>query len=184
MREPELHEPWRSFLRALDKELDGPVELHCFGGFVIASMHNFTRVTADVDVFQVIGTAAQFVVGLAGQGSRLHQQHKVYLDFVTVASVPEGYDTRLIPLFPDEFTHLRLMAMDAHDLVLAKLARNIDRDREDVRRLAMDGSLDVAVLKQRYAEELRYQSGRPEREDLTLQLWIEMIDEIADYGRA
>ncbi|MGE3404332.1 MAG: DUF6036 family nucleotidyltransferase [Vicinamibacterales bacterium] len=170
-------------MKGLDENLEGPIELHCFGGFVIASMHNFTRVTADVDVFQVLGAGAQSVVGLAGFGSRLHQEHKVYLDFVTVASVPDNYDTRLIRLFPEEFRHLRLMAMEAHDLVLAKLARNVDRDREDVRRLALNGSLDVAVLKRRYDDELRYQSGWPEREDLTLQLWVEMIEEIAGYGR-
>ena len=28
-------EPWRSFLRELDKPLKGPVELRCLGGFVI-----------------------------------------------------------------------------------------------------------------------------------------------------
>jgi hypothetical protein len=31
------------------------------------------------------------------------------------------------------------------------------------------------MLEQRYTSELRWQLGRPEREDLTLRLWIEMI---------
>ena len=31
-----LSEPWRSFLLDLDHELEGPTELHCFGGFVVA----------------------------------------------------------------------------------------------------------------------------------------------------
>lgn len=179
MPELRLHEPWRAFLHALDDHLDAPVEIHCLGGFVIASMHNFTRVTADVDVFQVVGTSAHAIASLAGQGSPLHQAHKVYLDIVAVASVPDNYAARLIPIFPNEFRHLRVMAMEAHDLVLAKLARNIDRDREDVRRLALNGSLDAEVLTRRYEDELRYQSGRPDREDLTLRLWIEMIEELS-----
>ena len=33
------------------------------------------------------------------------------------------------------------------------------------------------VLRERYVEELRPYLGRPEREDLTLELWIEMINE-------
>ncbi len=183
MSEPLLQDPWRSFLVALDTTLTAPTELHCLGGFIVAAMHDFARVTADIDVIQVRGTAAPALVTLAGRGSRLHQEHRIYLDFVTVASVPEDYEARLIPLFPSTFTQLRLKALEVHDLVLAKLARNIDRDREDVRRLATDGKLDAAVLQRRYDEELRYQSGRPEREDLTLRLWIEMIREIQGQGR-
>ena len=182
MHEPHLHEPWGAFLRDLDQRVGGPTELHCLGGFVIASMHNFTRVTADVDVIQARGTSAAEVAKLAGRGSPLHTQHKVYIDIVTVASVPEDYEARLIPLFPTTFARLRLMALEPHDLVLAKLARNIDRDREDVRRLATNGELDTDVLQRRYDEELRFQSGRPEREDLTLRLWIEMIREIQGQG--
>ncbi len=87
----------------------------------------------------------------------------MYLDIVTVASVPENYPERLI---------------ERHDLVLARLARNIDRDREDVKRLAAGPGLDPQVLKQRYESELRHQFGRPEREDLTLELWLEMIQEV------
>ncbi len=38
--------------------------------------------------------------------------------------------------------------------------------------------LDIALLKQRYRDELRWQLGNPEREDLTLELWLEMISEL------
>ena len=56
--------------------------------------------------------------------------------------------------------------------------RNIDRDREDVVALARGPGLDIDVLRQRYQEELRPKLGRPEREDLTLRLWIEIIEEL------
>ena len=62
--------------------------------------------------------------------------------------------------------------------MLAKLCRNIDRDREDVAALARGPGLDVEVLNQRYRDELRPKLGRPDREDLTLRLWIEMIEEL------
>ena len=52
------------------------------------------------------------------------------------------------------------------------------RDREDVKRLARGPGLDVAVLRDRYAQELRFQLGRPDREDLTLQLWVDIIEEL------
>ena len=34
----------------------------------------------------------------------------------------------------------------------------------------------------RYESELRDQLGRPEREDLTLDLWIDIIDEVGREG--
>jgi hypothetical protein len=60
---------------------------------------------------------------------------------------------------------------------LSKLERNIQRDRDDVKHLARTVPLDPEVLKYRYQKELRWQLGNPEREDLTLQLWIEAIQE-------
>ena len=124
------------------------------------------------------GTDAATLVRLAGKGSELHRRHKVYLDIVTVATVPEHYESRLLDLFPDRFQNLWLKAFERHDLVLAKLERNIDRDREDLRRLAEGPGLDVDVLRDRYTTELRPSLGRPDRDDLTLQLWVEIIQEV------
>jgi hypothetical protein len=97
---------------------------------------------------------------------------------VAVATVPELYESRLSELFPRRFRNLRLKALERHDLVLAKLERNIDRDREDLRRLVLGPGLDLGVLRERYATELRPWLGRPDREDLTLQLWLEIILEV------
>ena len=177
-----LREPWQSLFEALDRELAGPSELHCFGGFVVAEHYGLVRATADVDVFDSRGTDLATVARLAGKGSPLHLQHKVYVDVVTVADVPDDYDTRLIDMGVSGLTHLRLRAFERHDLVLAKLARNIDRDREDVVALARGPGLDVEVLEERYRQELRPKLGRPDRDDVTLRLWVEMIEEIESSG--
>jgi hypothetical protein len=58
-----------------------------------------------------------------------------------------------------------------------EIDRNIDRDREDVKFLACVVPFDLQVLEERYVKELRPSLGIPEREDLTLRLWIEMIEE-------
>jgi hypothetical protein len=50
-------------------------------------------------------------------------------------------------------------------------------DRDDVRFLAAAVPLDVNVLRERYASELRPLLGNPGREDLTLNLWTEIIQE-------
>ena len=114
---------------------------------------------------------------LGMQGGPLHKKYKVYLDRVGVAKVPENYESRLTEIFPKTFEHLRLFALDPYDLALSKLERNIQRDRDDVKHLARTVPLDLEVLKERYQEELRWQLGNPEREDLTLRLWIDAIEE-------
>jgi hypothetical protein len=119
------------------------------GGFVLAEHYGLVRPTADVDLIESLGTDKGSIAQLAGRGSALHKRHRVYIDIVTVADVPDGYDTRLVAMHVDGLARLRLRAFERHDLALAKLCRNIDRDREDV----------VAL-------------GRPDCEDLTLQLWM------------
>jgi hypothetical protein len=55
------------------------------------------------------------------------------------------------------------------------LERNSARDREDVRFLARAVPFDLAVLENRYHSELRPYLANPERHDLTLRLWLEML---------
>jgi len=176
-------EPWRSFLRALDDQLREATELHCLGGFVIAEQYGLSRSTGDIDILETRGTDPGTLFRLAGKGSPLHKRYRVCVDIVGVATVPEDYESRLTTLFANEFTFLRMRAFERHDLVLAKLERNSDRDREDVQAIARGPGLDVSVLRSRYERELRPLLGRPQREDLTLSLWIAIIEEV-NKGRA
>src|SRR3954470_61210 len=174
-----LGEPGRSFLHDIDAQLSGPTEIHCLGGFVVAEYYGLARPTADVDIIQVRGASdIADVQRIGGKGSALAKKHRVYIDIVTVANVPERYEKRLIDVYVGEFRNLTIRVFEKYDLALAKLGRNQDYDREDVRRLAQGPGLNVDILKQRYREELRWQLGNPEREDLTLELWIEMISEL------
>ncbi len=94
-----------------------------------------------------------------------------------MARVPEDYEDRLIEMFPGAYRHLQICALDPYDLALSKLERNIQRDRDDVKYLAQFVPLDLKILAERYEKELRWQLGNPQREDLTLKLWTEMIEE-------
>jgi hypothetical protein len=154
------------------------VALHCLGGFVVSVCHGLPRPTSDVDVFETVpsGLSGQ-LVRLAGEGSRLHEKHGVHLQMATIPQLPESYADRLHAIFPGAFTHLRLFALDPYDLALSKLERNQDVDMEDVKYLARTVPLNVEVLRRRYRDELRPLLGRPQREDLTLELWVEAIEE-------
>jgi hypothetical protein len=80
-------------------------------------------------------------------------------------------------MFAKTFSHLRLYALDPYDLALSKIERNTQRDRDDVKHLARIVPLDLNMLKERYDKELRPDLGNPKREDLTLKLWFEAIEE-------
>jgi hypothetical protein len=67
------------------------------------------------------------------------------------------------------------MALDPYDIALSKLERNSQKDRDDVRFLGWSIPLDLAILQERYEAELGWQLGRPDREDLTMKLWMEML---------
>jgi hypothetical protein len=105
----------------------------------------------------------------------LHRKYRIYLDRVGVATIPENYEDRLVEMVPGAYRHLRLMALDPYDIALSKLERNNQKDRGDFRFLVRTIPLDSSVLEERCRTELRWQLGRPDREDLTMKLWIEML---------
>lgn len=115
-------------------------------------------------------------MGLRDQVHPLAKKHKVYLQRVAVNNMPEEYETRLTEMFPQQFKKLRLFAPDAYDLILSKIERNSGKDRDDANYLFKSLRLNSAVLTERYQTELRVNLGRPDREDLTLKLWIEIFE--------
>jgi Nucleotidyltransferase of unknown function (DUF6036) len=160
------------FLEDVEAQLPVPVELHCFGGFVLAVCYGLPRPTGDVDYFAAAPLAgAENIDALAGERSALAKKHRLHFQRVTIAEIPEDYEQRLARIF--DFTQLRLFALEAHDLVLSKLSRNHPKDLEDVKFLAAGGWLDPEVLRQRYRHELRPNLANERRHDLTLKLWLE-----------
>jgi hypothetical protein len=173
-----IPEPWSSFLSEIDAGISEEVEFHCLGGFVVTVVYGFERPTADVDVLAIVPRCeVEHLIDLAGKGSALHRKHGLYLDLVTVATVPEDYEQRLVEVAAGAFKRLLLFALDPYDLALAKLERNIQRDRDDIKHLARMIPLDMNMLRERYERELRPYLGNPEREDLTLRLWVESVEE-------
>jgi hypothetical protein len=114
-------EPWCSFLRDLDDALQSPARLDCIGGFVVTQLYGLDRPTADVDVIELAPReASEALMEIALQGGPLHRKHRIYLDRVGVAAIPENYEERLTEMFPEAFRHLRLMALDPYCSIEAR----------------------------------------------------------------
>ena len=183
----DIPNPWRALLGEVDyvlaKQRGGgpPVELHCVGGFVVAMCYTLDRSTADLDVFEVVPAAALGpLIAAAGRDTPLAKKHGVYIDAGSrAATLPENYADRITEIFPGTFVNLRLLVLDRYDLALSKLERNIDRDLEDVQLLSRTEGFDIDVLRERYLNEVRpFVTGPVSRHDLTLDLWVEMIEEL------
>jgi hypothetical protein len=176
MRHDRPPEPWHSFFLDIDVAFDQPIALQCIGGFAIAMLYSLPRPTVDVDFLSVVpADAIGRLAELAGMGSALHKKHGVYVQHVGIVTVPENYADRLIPIFPAAYRKVHLAGLEAHDLALSKLERNSGRDREDVKFLARAVPLDLTILEDRYRSELRPYLAAAERHDLTMRLWIEML---------
>ena len=174
-------EPWGAFLADLDSVAHEPVALHCIGGFAVSLHFGLLRPTADLDVVDVAPYHAHWLTQEAGRNSRLHRKHRLYVQVVTVATLPESYQDRATEMFSGAFSRLRLLVPDPYDLALSKLSRNLEVDLEDVKHLARVCDLDLDELEARYRRELRpLVIGPPERHDLTLTLWIDAIREDRD----
>ena len=169
-----LDPPWGPFLDDLNQRIAQPIELHCFGGFVLRVLYERPIETYDVDYVAVVPHQESATLEkIAGRGSELAKKHRVCLQFVTVAEVPENYELRLAEMCPGRFSKIRLLALDPHDIALSKLTRNYPIDRRDIAFLAGKGILKPDILEERYRLELRPNLANEERHDLTLKLWLE-----------
>jgi len=171
----EIPAPWRAFLHDIDHALPHETALHCLGGFVAAFYYDLPRPTNDLDYVEVIPHGAmELMQRIAGVDSPLARKHRVHVQHVGVASLPESYDERLADISPASLRRLRLLALEPHDLALSKLARNSPIDRDDIAQLAKAVPLDAQLLRARYRTELRpIIIGDPDRHDRTLEMWIE-----------
>jgi hypothetical protein len=166
--------PWGDFLAELDTLLNEPVQLHCIGGFAVVVGFGLPRATNDLDYatlvpYNLINDLQQ----IAGEGSALAIKHRVRVQRPAVEAMPDDYAERLTELFPGRFKNLRLFIPDPYDLVLSKLSRNEERDRQDVEYLARTQHLDPAVLRERYKELIPNLIGPQNRHDATLEFWLE-----------
>ncbi len=142
----------------------------------MAMLYGLPRPTVDVDFLSLVpaGEIGR-LDALAGRGSALDRKHGAHVQHVGIVTVPENYAERLIPIFPGAYRRVRLAGLEGHDLALSKLERNSGRDRQDVKFLARAVPLNLATLEERYRLELRPYLAATDRHDLTMRLWIEML---------
>jgi hypothetical protein len=149
--------PILDFLNAVDDELirhaqEGErLDLHLLGRSALVLGYGVRLMTKDVDVVEVAGSR---LLGIAARlfekGGSGHRAWGFYLETVPsgLPPLPLGYQSRCIDV-PGPWTVIRPKRPEAHDLVISKLRRFHQGDREDVQILCDTGELSPETLQER-----------------------------------
>jgi hypothetical protein len=130
-----------AFIRELDHELpsarDDKLELKVIGSSALFLQCDYDRGTKDSDILETTllkeGARDQLLT-LAGQGTALHQRHKLYLEFVPqgLPFLPQQPCWNVLTELNSTLVRLRLSALDIVDVVVSKLKRFNANDRQDI----------------------------------------------------
>jgi len=134
-------------------------ELWIFGSQCILGQHpdasGELQFSMELDVYPKNHPELVDVIdGALGEDSQFHSTHGFYVHGVSIqtASLPEGWQSRTIPVRNSNTNGNTGYCLEAHDLAASKLAANRDKDRKFVRTLLKEGLVEPETLQRRVAE--------------------------------
>lgn len=148
----------KEFLKGIDarwKPLGSePVLLQVIGSAALMLQTDYERGTKDGDVLESRDDAPEIkrqLLRIAGKGTNLHKQLRVYIDVVNraILFLPQR------PLFHPvdlRLKHFKVEVLDVGDVILSKLKRYNGDDANDIRAMADRGLLDHPRLIARFKE--------------------------------
>ena len=100
------------------------------------------------------GTKADLIEGALGELSPFDEEFGIHADGVSdeTSVLPEGWRNRLIPYLNSNTNGITGLCLERHDLCVAKLAANRDKDREFVGALLRAGIVEPDVILSRMAQ--------------------------------
>jgi hypothetical protein len=110
------------------------------------------RVSMEADVYpRHAPEKADLIDGAIGELSVFHQTFGYYAHGVdeTTATLPKGWDERLVPIRNQNTGGATGWCLEIHDLAASKLVAGRERDLEFVQVLLREGLADPAVLRDR-----------------------------------
>lgn len=155
------------FFRDMDRLLDGikrseKIRVYLFGGAAAVIAYGSRRGTLDIDAYVDERTAGAKLMAEAGRGTELEKKygfyfHKANTELMLIEA--PDWKTRSVELFKGKFKNIRIMALSKEDLILSKLSRYNDRDREDIKYLIETHRVRPERLVARYKAARQYYAG-------------------------
>lgn len=146
------------FLRAIDRNLVGPVTMRVVGGTAASLGYGSRSKTSDVDVTLAFGEgidSLDLAVVLARQQTGLPVD--VNAGAAGIADFPYDYESRLRRLALG-MKNLAIIVPDKYDLVLSKANRGQEPDLVSIKSIHREHPLSLTTLLKRHKE---YESGAP-----------------------
>lgn len=169
------------FLRDIDARLDGEdletkVILYVFGGAAAVIAYGSKRGTMGIDAYLENERIWMKLLEWAGEGKELAVKHGIYFQSAntTLMLIEEpDWKHRCVDILENRFKHLRVMALGKEDLILSKLSRYNDRDRQDIQFIVEKYKVDSKKLVAYYKSARQYYVGRLETIDQTFNILLE-----------
>lgn len=149
----------KDFLQELDRRWQHPaaskLTLRIIGSAALMLQTDYERGTKDSDVLEtasLTGETKERLLKLAGQGSALHQRHKMYLDIVAsgLPFLPQAPHYHPVADLNEMLRHFEVEVLDIVDVVVGKLKRFSANDRSDIRAMVDKELVDHARLIERF----------------------------------
>jgi hypothetical protein len=167
----------RTFLAAVDRYLNQDTTIKILGGSAMLLAYEVTVTTSDIDTFESNLLQLENARKLATQETGL--DIPISPAGGNVGDWPENSEDRLVPVMP-ELKHLKVFALEAHDLALSKAVRGWEKDLSMIDALHANHSLDLETLYHRYTEEMS-PIGNEASIDMS---FLAMIDRLFGTGTA
>jgi hypothetical protein len=169
------------FLKDIDARLAGEnlkdkITLYVFGGAAAVIAYGSKRGTIDIDAHLDDEKIQKKLVEWAGKGTELAQRHGIYFQSVNTSLMlieDPDWKERCVDILKNRLEHIRVMALGKEDLILSKLGRYNDHDREDIQFIAEKHEIDPERLIAYYKSARHYYVGRLETLDQTFNIVLE-----------
>lgn len=128
-------------------------ELIVFGSASLAFWLENPPRTRDVDIFCLPAERGDAIEAMMGELSAYHERHGAYVEVWTRETFRTCQDwrKRAKELQADEAPELRILVPHPHDVVVAKLERCDERDRDQIKKILREFPLRPAELEDRLA---------------------------------
>ena len=169
------------FLKDIDARFEGEalksrVTLFVLGGAAAVIAYGSRRGTQDIDAWLEDKRVSEKLERLAGKDTDLAKKHGIYFQAANTSFMlieePEWRD-RSIEILKGRLKHFKVMAVGKEDLILSKLGRYNDRDREDIRFLTEERKVDVKKLIAYYKAARGFYIGQLSTLDSTFNVVLE-----------
>lgn len=171
-----------ALLRDIDGKLGGEkpesqVNLYILGGAAAVIAYDSPRGTMDIDAYLEDRRVSRRFQEWAGEGKELSIKHGgIYFHpaNLTIMLIEDpDWRERASEFYAGQFKNMKLFVISKEDLILSKLSRYNDRDREDINFLAKNNAIDPEKLIVYYESARQYFAGNLRFLDQTFNIVLE-----------